>query len=137
MSTLHPFLSDAWFDAARALADKYADDIPEPAVKVKMNTVITAVPFGDGVVHTFIDTSNGRTQVELGTIDEPDVTVTLDYATARMFLVDQDSAAVMQAFMSGRIKVQGAMDKLLAMQATAVPNDAARAAAAELKALTE
>jgi putative sterol carrier protein len=137
MSTKHPFLSDAWFVSARAIADKYAADIPEPAVKVKMNTLVTAVPFGDGTVNTFVDTSNGQMQVEKGELDNPDVTITLDYDTARKLFVDQDSAAVMQAFMSGRIKVQGAMDKLIAMQATAVPNDSAKAAATELKDLTE
>jgi putative sterol carrier protein len=137
MSTKHPFLSDGWFAAARSIADKYADDIPEPSVKVQMNNVITDVPFGDGTVRTFVDTSKGQMQVELGTLEKPDVTITLDYDTARKLFVDQDAAAVMQSFMSGKIKVQGAMDKLLAMQATAVPNDAARAAATELKELTE
>ena len=41
----------------------------------------------------------------------------MEYATARAAFVSQDQAAVMQAFMSGKVKVEGDMAKLLAMQA--------------------
>jgi putative sterol carrier protein len=75
--------------------------------------------------------------MDLGRLDEPDVTVTTDYATAKAIFVDQDAAAGMQAFMTGKVQVQGDMMKLMAMQ-TAMPSDeASRQIADEIKAITE
>jgi putative sterol carrier protein len=42
--------------------------------------------------------------------------VTIDYATAKAILVEGNPQAGMQAFMAGRIKVEGDMTKLLALQ---------------------
>ena len=53
---------------------------------------------------------------------DPDLTLTTDYDTAKKIFVDQDQAAGMQAFMAGKIKVQGDMMKMMAMQ-TAMPQD--------------
>jgi hypothetical protein len=136
MSQTHEFLSDGWFTAAKAITDKYAADIPPTAVAVKMNQVVTGSPFGDDIKIS-VDTSSGHLHLEKGEHDKPDVTLTLDYDTARQLFVDQDQAAVMQAFMTGKIKVQGDMAKLMAMQAgNAVPNEAAKSAADELKSMT-
>jgi putative sterol carrier protein len=52
--------------------------------------------------------------MELGHLDEPDVTVTLEYDTARAIFVDGTAQAGMQAFMQGRIKVEGDLAKLVA-----------------------
>ena len=41
-------------------------------------------------------------------------------------IVDQDPAAAMQAFMAGKIKVQGDMMKLMAVQAAVADNEAVR-----------
>ena len=54
--------------------------------------------------------------MELGALDTPDLTITTDWETARKIFVDQDQAAGMQAFMAGKIKVQGDMMKMMAMQ---------------------
>ena len=48
--------------------------------------------------------------------------MTTDYDTAKKIFVDQDQAAGMQAFMAGKIKVQGDMMKMMAMQ-TGMPQD--------------
>ena len=71
----------------------------------------------DGDVKTFIDTTDGRLVMRKGEIESADVTLTTDYATARALFVDQDPQAAMQAFMSGKIKVQGDMSKLMMLQA--------------------
>lgn len=131
------FLSDAWFHEVRAIRDKYADDVPEVTAVIRINQVVTDIPFGDGEVRTYIDTSSGSLTMDLGELDEPDATITTDYATARALFVEQDQAAVMQAFMAGKVTVQGDMMKLMAMQ-TAIP-DAERTlqVAAEIQAITE
>jgi putative sterol carrier protein len=74
--------------------------------------------------------------MELGELENADVTVTTDYETARKIFVDQDPQAGMQAFMSGKIKVQGDMTKLMMMQSTA-PDATALAIAQEIKSITE
>ena len=42
--------------------------------------------------------------------------MTVDYETAKAILVDGDAQAAMQAFMSGRIKIDGDVAQLLALQ---------------------
>jgi len=46
--------------------------------------------------------------------------VTVDYETAKAILVDGNSQAAMQAFMMGRVQIQGDMTKLLALQTAPV-----------------
>ena len=133
------FLSDEWFEAAQALREQYAGQMPEPVMEVRINQVITDVPFGDGIVYAYIDTSGGRTIIELGEIEEPDAVVMTDYDTARVMIVDQDPALAMQAFIEGKVKVQGDMMKLMAVQAQAAQHtsEAAAQLAEELRAITE
>jgi predicted lipid carrier protein YhbT len=132
----HPFLSDAWMEAARAIRAKYEDQAAEVTVAIRMNQVITDVPFGDGIVRAFTDTSTGRVVMELGELSNADVTVTTDYETALKILVEQDQAAAMQAFMAGRVKVQGDMMKMMAMQTAMPQDDIARAIAEEIRSIT-
>ena len=47
---------------------------------------------------------------------DADLTVTTDYATAKAIMVDGDQQAAMQAFMQGKVKVQGDMSKLMLLQ---------------------
>ena len=81
-----------------------------------MNQIITEVPFGDGTIEAHLDTSGGEMEMDTGHIEGADLTVTLDYATAKAILVDGNPQAGMQAFMAGKIKVQGDMTKMMAMQ---------------------
>ncbi len=130
------FLAPDWWEAAHAIRDKYADQASPVPYKIKMNQVITGVPFGEGEVRFHVDTSDGLMHMEPGPLDDAEVTITTDYDTARKILVEQDQAAAMQAFMSGKIKVQGDMTKLMMMQG-APPDETARAVAAEIKSITE
>jgi hypothetical protein len=132
----HPFLSEEWMTAARAIREKYAGEVPVVTASIRINQVITDVPFGGGEVRSYLDTSSGAVTMELGELDDADATVTTDYATAKALFVDQDQAVAMQAFMSGKIKVQGDMMKMMAMQ-TAIPsNDFSAKIAEEIKAIT-
>jgi hypothetical protein len=131
-----PFLSDEWMDAAHAIREKYEAEVPPVAASMRINQVVTDVPFGDGTVTSYLDTSSGKVVMDLGELDSPDATVTTDYVTAKALFVDQDPAAGMQAFMAGKIKVQGDMMKLMAMQ-TAIPrNEATDRITEEIKAVT-
>ncbi|MEK7422773.1 MAG: SCP2 sterol-binding domain-containing protein [Actinomycetota bacterium] len=135
----HSFLSQPWMDAAREIREKYADQATKVTTSIRMNQVITAVPegvTGDDVIKVYMDTSSGDVVMELGELEGADLTVTTDYDTARKLFVEQDQAAGMQAFMAGKIKVQGDMMKMMAMQTSMPQDEIAKTIAAEIKAIT-
>ncbi|MBA2282365.1 MAG: SCP2 sterol-binding domain-containing protein [Acidimicrobiia bacterium] len=104
-----------------------------------MNLVITDVPENvgaDGDVQANMDTSSGSLEMDLGHLEGPDLTVTVDYSTAKAIFVEGNPQAGMQAFMAGKIKVQGDMTKLMAMQSGA-PDPAAQETAKKIAEITE
>ena len=131
-----PFLSPEWLDAAKAIREEYAGKAAAPAHAVRMNQIITEVPFGDGTIEAHMDTSSGELSMDVGHLDNPDLTVTLDYATAKAILVEGNPQAGMQAFMAGKIKVQGDMTKLMAMQ-QGTPDPVQAEVAAKIQEITE
>jgi hypothetical protein len=132
----HPFLSDEWMAETKAIRARYVGQTDKITQPVKINQVITGAPFGEGTVESYLDTSSGDVVLDFGRLEDADVTVTTDYDTAKAIFVEQDAAAGMQAFMSGKITVQGDMMKLMAMQ-TAMPTDeASRQLVAEIKSVT-
>ena len=124
----YPFLSDEWIAEARKIRAEFAADpdheAPEAPASVRMNQVITEVPFGEGKLDAHLDTSSGSLEMETGHLADPDVTVTLDYATAKAIFVDGTLEAGMRAFMDGKIRVQGDMAKLISAVQQLAPPDA-------------
>lgn len=112
----HPFLSEEWMAEAKKIREEYRGKGTPVAQTMKMNQIITEVPFGDGTINANMDSSSGEMEMELGHLDNAEVTITIDYATAKAIFVDGNPQAGMQAFMSGKIKVQGDMTKLMASQ---------------------
>ena len=90
---------------------------------------------GEGIRIAHLDTSGGEMQMDMGHLEDPDLTVTLDYATAKAILVDGNPQAGMQAFMAGKIKVQGDMTKRMALQSGA-PDPTQAEIAAKIKEIT-
>lgn len=131
----YPFLSDEWVAEARKIREDYEGTGPSVPHLVRMNLVITDVPFGDGPVDAHVDTSGGSVKLDLGHLDTADLKVTVDYLTAKSILVDGNPQAGMQAFMAGKIKVEGDMAKLMALQA-APPDPSAQTVAQRLKDIT-
>ncbi len=118
----YPFLSDEWITEARGIREELRSSEQPVTNPVRMNQVITEVPFGEGTIHAHIDTSSGGLDMDLGHLEEPDVTVTLDYDTAKAVFVDGTREAGMQAFMAGKVRVQGDLTKLIvALQEQASP----------------
>ena len=130
------FLSDEWMAEAKKIREEFAGKGTPPAHAVRMNQIITDVPFGDGTINAHLDTSGGEAELDVGHLENPDLTVTLDYETAKAIIVDQNPQAGMQAFMAGKIKVQGDMTKLMAMQATP-PDASAQELSQKIRDITE
>ncbi len=140
----HAFLSEDWISAAREIRGRYDDQAPTTSATIRVNLNINEVPFGEGSMPAHLDTSSGRLEMDLGHLDEADATVTCDYTTAKNFVVYQDQAALMQAIMGGRVKIQGDATKLMALAAagqTAAGNPEATLLAGkiaeEIKAITQ
>jgi hypothetical protein len=131
-----PFLSDEWVSEARKIREEYEGKGAVVPHQMKMNLVVTDVPFGAGGIDAHLDTSDGAVKLELGHIEPVDLSVTLDYATAKAILVEGNPQAGMQAFMAGRIRVEGDMSKLMALQG-ATPDPTAIDVATRLREITE
>jgi hypothetical protein len=110
----HPFLSDEWFETVGKLVEEHGADAP-PQANVVVNLVITETPFGDErKMH--MGARDGKGHWGIGHDDDADVTLTTDYATAKEVFASNNPQAGMQAFMAGKVKVQGDMAKLMASQ---------------------
>jgi putative sterol carrier protein len=110
----HPFLSDDWFTAVREIVDAQAVEIP-PHAELTMNLVVTDTPFGeDRLLH--IGAKDGHADWGAGHTADADLTLTTDYVTAREIFISGNPQAGMQAFMEGKVKVQGDLTKLMAAQ---------------------
>ncbi len=132
----YPFLSAEWMEEAHKIREEFAGQTAAPAHAVRMNQIITDVPFSDEPINAYMDTSEGDLELDLGALENPDLTVTVDYETAKAIFVEQNPQAGMQAFMAGKIKVQGDMTKIMAMQSQA-PDPVAQQVADRVKEITE
>jgi hypothetical protein len=110
----HAFLSDDWFAVVEKLVEEHGADAPAHA-NVVVNLVITETPFGDER-QMHMGAREGKGHWGIGHADDADVTLTTDYDTAKEVFVSGNPQAGMQAFMAGKVKVQGDMAKLMASQ---------------------
>ena len=130
------FLSDEWLDEARAIRAEYEGRGGGIQHAVRVNLVVIEVPFGEGDVHAHADTSTGELVLDLGHLDPADLKVTIGYDIARQLLVEGNPQAGLQAFMQGKIKVEGDIAKLMALQSVS-PDPTAAEIAARIQAMTE
>jgi putative sterol carrier protein len=132
----YEFLTEEWMAEAKRIRDEAGAPSAPPAHVIRMNQIVTGAPFNDGAeIHAHLDTSEGEMKMDLGHIEDPDLTVTIDYDTAKAIFVEQNPQAGMQAFMAGKIKIQGDMTKMMAMQQSA-PDPEAIALAEKIKEMT-
>jgi hypothetical protein len=123
------FLSDEWFEAVEGLRD----EAPEPPAAIKdltLNIVVAGGPDGDREIHM----TGG--QFERGLVEGAPTKLTVPYDVAKAMFIDGNQQAGMQAFMSGQIKVEGDMTKLMAMQAGGPPPEEQQAFQGKIRDLT-
>jgi putative sterol carrier protein len=109
----YPFLSDEWFDAAQKLIAEHGAEAP-PGTSLVMNLEVSD---GDKTVEFHMGSKDGNTMFGKGKADGADVTLSTDMDTAKAVFVSGDQQAGMQAFMSGKVRVQGDMTKMMMAQA--------------------
>jgi len=108
----HVFLSDEWFDAASKLIDEHGAGAP-PSTNLVMNLEVAD---GDNKVEFHMGSKDGATLFGKGHTEGADLTMSTDMDTARAVFVSGDQQAGMQAFMAGKVRVQGDMTKLMMQQ---------------------
>lgn len=109
------FLTDDWFTTVEKLTAEAGDlNLPPALANLAINLVVSGA---DGDTELSLD--GGKIVKGLST--NAKTTLNMDAETLRKVFLEFDMAAAMQAFMTGKIKVQGDMSQLMALQ-TAKPS---------------
>lgn len=132
------FLSDEWVAQARVIQEEFKGKGTPPAAAARINLTITEVPVevSEDPIAAKIDTTDGAADLDLGNFDTPDASISLEYDTAKAFLVEGNPQVVMQAVMSGKVKISGDMTKVLALQQGA-PDEVALEMGSRLRDITD
>lgn len=124
--TTFAFLSDEWIEKARQIyieaSTRRDGEGPGDGPTITMNLVINQAPFGEGTLRAHVDSTDGIFRIDLGLLDVAEVTLTLDYKVARAILLEGDRQIGMKAFLTGKIRVEGNMVKLLSLQSSPRPD---------------
>ena len=97
-----------------------------------VNIVVQGGPDGDREVHMKAG------QFERGLANDAPTKLSVPYDVAKAIFIDGNPQAAMQAFMSGQIKIEGDMTKIMAMQsAGASPTPEQQAFQQKLKDITD
>ena len=125
----YEFLSDDWFAKVDELIAAAGDlQIPAAVKGVDVNITVTS-PNGD----TKLFMKNGL--FTRGHHAGASATLTLAADLARKIIVDGDAAAGVQAFLEGKIQVDGDLAKVVAMQ-TAEPSEPQKQLSRKIAAIT-
>lgn len=125
------FLSNEWFDKVDSLTAE-AGDLNLPPALAGMALNMTVTESGKEDVNLSLDAG----KIQKGLSSNAKTTLTMDEETLRKVFLEFDMAAAMQAFMTGKIKVQGDMSQLMALQ-TARPSDEQKALFKNVLAMSE
>ena len=129
----YEFLSEQWIAEAKVIRADF--DAGPSAVLLTMNLNITEVPFGNSPLLAHLDTAKGVLALDYGHLESPDVLITVDWATAKALLIDGKPQAAMNAFMAGKVRVEGDMAKLMGLQSGSV-DERSEAVIARLREIT-
>ena len=109
------FLTDDWFSTVEKLTAEAGDlNLPAPLANLALNLVVAGA---EGNTELALDAG----KIQKGLSANAKTTLNMDGETLRKVFLEFDMGAAMQAFMTGKIKVQGDMSQLMALQ-TARPS---------------
>ena len=107
------FLSDEWATAVQAAvngSDAFRSTVANASLKLQFN--ISDAPGGE--ISYYMKAENGEAEVSLGKLDDADVTVGQTYETATA--ISKGDLNTQTAFMTGKLKVDGNLAKLMMHQ---------------------
>jgi len=124
------FLSEGWFEKVKQLTDDAGDlGISGAAKTIIMNIKVTN---DNGVCDMCIDGG----VIKKGFNKSSAITIFVPYDIARKMFVDQDQNAGTQAYMSGKLKIEGDLSKLMA-SVTIQPTAAQQKLSKQIQDITE
>ncbi len=110
------FLTNDWFETVEKMTQSAGDlNLPSTLANLALNMNVSCGAGGN------VDMALDGGKIVKGLSPNAKATLQLDTDTLRKVFLEFDMAAAMQAFMSGKIKVQGDMTQLMALQ-TARPS---------------
>ncbi|EPF71581.1 SCP2 sterol-binding domain-containing protein [Acinetobacter rudis] len=109
------FLTDDWFATVEKLTSAAGDLNLAPALANLAINIVVSDQSGN------IELALDGGKIVKGLSSNAKTTLNMDAETLRKVFLEFDMAAAMQAFMTGKIKVQGDMSQLMALQ-TAKPS---------------
>ena len=112
----HAFLTDSWFDEIEKIRAAIDPEVPDAVKDLVINLVVKGGPDGE------IEARMEAGRFMKGLADAAPTKLTVPYDVAKKMFIENDQNAAMQAFMSGKIQVEGDMAKLMAMQAGGPPS---------------
>lgn len=130
----HTFLSDEWFAVVEKLVEGHGAEAAGH-VELVVNVIVTDTPFV-AERHLHMSSRAGRGHVGIGHAADADTTITTDYETAKEMFTSGDPNAAMQAFMAGKVRIQGDLAKMMAAQAAGTPTAANAALLAAIQGIT-
>ena len=124
------FLSNEWFAKVKELTDDAGEiEIPGPLKDLTFNMTVTLDGGEEKKIHMHAGVFGQ------GHKDAP-VTVIVPADLAKKIFIEGDQQAGMQAFMSGQMRVEGDVTKLMVLQSVQ-PSDDMKDLMAEIKGITE
>lgn len=124
------FLTDEWFNEVDTMTEEAGDlNLPPAMADTQINLKVTGTPNGD------VEAYFKEGKLKKGTTDA-DTTVTIDEETFKSIAKGGDLNDVMGAFMSGKIRIDGDMSKVMALQ-TVKPSQEQKALVKKIYAMTE
>ena len=106
------YLSDEWAKSVTEAVNAHDAFKQQAAGKnVKLQYVITTA---DGEVKYYTELKDGQATVAIGEIDDPEATLSSDYDTSAALYRNELNATA--AYMSGKLKIQGDLMKLMQLQ---------------------
>ena len=124
------FLSEGWFGEVDRIQNEVNPPVPAAIKDLKINMQVTGAPSGD------VSFRMEAGKLVKGHAADAPTKLVIPFATAKAMLIDQNQQAVMQAFMSGQIRVEGDMAKLMQMQMAGPPSPEATKVSALIKEMT-
>lgn len=123
------FLTDAWFEQVDSLGNK-AGELNLPPALANMVINLKVSDSGQDIEANY---ANGL--LHKGLNDDASTTLLLDRETLQSIITDFDMNQIMGAFMSGKIRVEGDMSQLMALQ-TARPSTEQKELFKNIKSMT-
>ena len=110
------FLTEEWFNEVDRLTAEAGDlNLPPALANTKLNLKVTDTANGD--VNAALDSG----VIKQGFVDNADTTINIDEETLKAIALKGDMNEAMNAFMSGKIRIDGDISQVMALQ-TAKPS---------------